>query len=81
MIKIEHGCISIGPNQWKYITVTSPSGRTEDVKFTEYPFVSVGDDLPVIGDFIQSGVLVKKTAPQVNSDWSKWKDKDLYGNP
>lgn len=81
MIEIQHGCIALGNKMWKYVTVTSPSGNPDDVTITEYPFASLGDDIPVIGDFIVGTTLVKRDKPKVNSDWSKWKDKDLYGKP
>lgn len=74
MIEIEHGCIHLGDRMWKYVTVTSPSGDPGDVKITEYPFATVEDVIPEIGDFIVGTALVKRTTPKVNSDWSKWKD-------
>lgn len=80
MIEIQHGCIPTNEG-WTYVEVNSPSGRIDDVKYAHYTFVTTGTDRPEIGDFIAEGVLVKRRVPKVNSDWSKWKDKDLYGNP
>lgn len=82
MIEIQHGCQKDKTRGvWYYTTVTSPSGQPDDVKYETTPFVVPDGLKPEIGDFIESGVLVKRTKPKVNSDWSKWKDKDLYGNP
>lgn len=89
MIKIEHGC-TYDKNTGKYTyTVSYNRGTRSDYekpleithKITDHVFVSVDGGKPEIGDFIVDGVLLKKDKPQVNSDWSKWRDKDLYGNP
>lgn len=83
-IEIQHGCIQSPTdlNSWLYVEVKVKVGaqHNESERFS-YPFRSTGEDKPEIGDFIDGGMLVKRTTPKVNSDWSRWKDKDLYGNP
>lgn len=82
MIEIEHGCNFDGlTGKWSYVTITSPTGWTSDVKMTTYEFTVNEGERPDIGDSIDGGKLIKRTTPKVNSDWSRWKDKDLYGNP
>lgn len=81
MIEIESGCVLRNDGLWTYSTITSPSGDPADVKIMHYVFTAPNGERPNIGDFINNGSLVKRDKPKVNSDWSRWKDKDLYGNP
>lgn len=83
MIEIQSGCVRsrTEDNTWLYSTVSSGKKGNEDVVFETITFVAENGDKPEIGDFIQGGKLVKCTVHKVNPDWSKWKDKDLYGNP
>ena len=81
MIEIESGCVLRQDGLWEYTTLTSPSGQPDDVVITHYVFAAEAGERPKVGDFINNGRLVKRDKPKVNSDWSRWKDKDLYGNP
>lgn len=81
MIEIQHGCLSYGGGKYVYSTITSPSGNPNDVKINSYDFTAENNEKPEVGDFIVNMKLVKRTTPKVNSDWSRWKDKDLYGAP
>ena len=81
MIEIQHGCQHYGGGAYIYSTITSPSGQPGDVKISSYDFTADNGEKPEVGDFIVNMKLVKRTEPKVNSDWSKWKDKDLYGHP
>lgn len=83
MIEIQNGCTR-HPNKantWIYTNMLLGPDRRDQVKMEEYEFTAQEDERPEIGDFIQNGSLVKRTTPKVNSDWSRWKDKDLYGEP
>lgn len=86
MIEIQHGCERVlnTENTYTYVDV-SVYAHTEDYqdiidvesKETVYLFIAPNGTVPEIGDFIENGVLIKRTTWKVNNDWSKWKDKDL----
>lgn len=86
MIEIQHGVVKDPTVVNKYYYVDSSIlGYIENYQTlllvenhdTVYPFTTKDGEKPEIGDFIDGGVLVKRTQPKVNNDWSKWKDKDL----
>lgn len=81
MIEIEHGCYKVPNTENTYIYIVHSVGadRLLGVVETQYAFVAADGTKPDIGDFISNGLLVKRTEPKVNSDWSRWKDKDLTG--
>lgn len=83
MIEIESGCVKVHAkeNTWSYSTVEQGKEGNTHVVMNTYVFISNEGERPVVGDFIEAGKLVKRTKPKVNADWSRWKDKDLYGNP
>lgn len=83
MIEIQNGCVRhpTRNNTWIYTNMSLGADRRDDVVIEEIIFVAEPTERPAIGDFIDAGVLVKRTTPKVNPDWRKWKDKDLYGNP
>lgn len=83
MIEIQNGCIpsQLIPNGWSYTNMELGKDFRNDVKFITINFIALEGQKPEIGDFIENGLLIKRTKPKVNDDWSKWKDKDLYGNP
>lgn len=82
LVEIQNGCTRVHgqANTWLYSNMLVGEDRRDDVIFENIIFTSLPDERPVIGDFISAGKLVKRTEPKVNPDWSKWKDKDLYGN-
>lgn len=84
MIEIDDGCTKVPRTDATYQYVKQVVGKDGllDSEFEVYVF-EVLDELgpPRIGDFIVGTALVRRTVPKVNNDWSKWKDKDLYGNP
>lgn len=83
MIEIQNGCTPSNtvPNTWEYTVMEVGKDRRDQVNIITHTFVAQEGKVPVIGDFIDGGKLVKRTEPKVNADWSRWKNKDLYGNP
>lgn len=81
MIEIQHGCAQRSDGLWVYAEIKSPTGDPSDVKLTNYVFYTPEGVIPEVGSFIDNGQYVKRTEPKVNSDWSRWQDKDLYGPP
>ena len=81
MIEIENGCFKRPGGYWEYCYTTVGQDTLHEVKFHAVMFQTDEGEVPEIGDFIEGGILIKRTKPKVNPDWRKWKDKDLTGNP
>ena len=80
-IEIENGCFLQNDGSWQYTYTTVGEDTINQVVFKSVTFQSAPGEVPVIGDFIEGGMLVKRTEPKVNADWSRWRDRDLWGNP
>lgn len=62
-ISIEGGCILVGPNLWEYRYNDNDGFHT---------IVFPSSLQPKIGDDLVNGVLVVRTTPKINADYSKW---------